>query len=151
MGTGASFPEGKAAWKWCWHSPPSSAEVKNGGSIPPVGHTSSWLGTYIIKHRDISPERECVSESRYDRRSIGQSVLVLSPILGSWPDINYYLTITVLSMSGAPSNERSGLSFVLVTWTASVQFSQFSAGPRQLLILTRRRATVISTFFYLYL
>jgi hypothetical protein len=34
-------------------------------------------------------------------------------------------------MSGAPSDERSGLSFVLVTWTASVQFSKFAAGPRQ--------------------
>jgi hypothetical protein len=34
-------------------------------------------------------------------------------------------------MSGAPSNEKSGLSSVLVTWTASVQFSKFAAGPRQ--------------------
>jgi hypothetical protein len=42
------------------------------------------------------------------------SVLVSSPIWGSWPDIYYCLTFTVLSMSGAPSDERSGLSFVLV-------------------------------------
>jgi hypothetical protein len=42
-------------------------------------------------------------------------------------------------MSGAPSDESSGLSFVLVIWTASVQYSKFAAGPRQLLILTRRR------------
>jgi hypothetical protein len=35
-------------------------------------------------------------------------------------------------MSGAPSDERSGLSFLLVTWTASVQFSKFASGPRQL-------------------
>jgi hypothetical protein len=42
-------------------------------------------------------------------------------------------------MAGAPSDERSGLSFVWVTWTASVQFSNFAAGPRQLLMLTRRR------------
>jgi hypothetical protein len=34
-------------------------------------------------------------------------------------------------MSGAPSDERSGLPVVLVTWTASVQFSKFAAGPRQ--------------------
>jgi hypothetical protein len=26
------------------HSPPSSAEVKNGGAIPPPPHTSSWRG-----------------------------------------------------------------------------------------------------------
>jgi hypothetical protein len=55
-----------------------------------------------------------VSESRYDRRSVGQSVLVSSPIWGSWPHINYCLTVTVCSMSGAPSDERSTLSFVLV-------------------------------------
>jgi hypothetical protein len=44
-------------------------------------------------------------DSRYDRRSVGQSVLVSSPIWGSWPDINYCLTVTVLSISGAPSDE----------------------------------------------
>jgi hypothetical protein len=33
-----------------------------------------------------------------------------------------------------PSDERSGLSFVLVTWTASAQYSKFVAGPRQLSI-----------------
>jgi hypothetical protein len=74
------------------------------------------------------------SESRYDRRSVGHSILVSSPIWGSWSDINYYLTNTVLSMSGAPSDERSGLSFVLVAWTASVQFSKFTAGPRRLIL-----------------
>jgi hypothetical protein len=26
------------------HSPPSSAEVKNGGAIPPLSHMSSWHG-----------------------------------------------------------------------------------------------------------
>jgi hypothetical protein len=68
----------------------------------------------------------------YDRRSVGQSVSVSSPIWGSRPDINCYLTVTVLfSMSGAPSDARSGLSFVLVTRTASVQFNKFAAGPCQ--------------------
>jgi hypothetical protein len=43
-------------------------------------------------------------------------------------------------MSGTPSDKRSGLSFV--TWIASVRFSKSAAGPRQLFILTRRRATV---------
>jgi hypothetical protein len=27
------------------YSPPSSADVKNGGAIPPLSHTSSWRGT----------------------------------------------------------------------------------------------------------
>jgi hypothetical protein len=57
--------------------------------------------------------------------------LGFEPVWGSWPNVNYCLTVTVLSISGAPSDERSGLPFVLVTWTASVQFSKFAAGPRQ--------------------
>jgi hypothetical protein len=31
---------------------PSSAEVKNGGTIPPLPDTSSWHSTSLIKHRD---------------------------------------------------------------------------------------------------
>jgi hypothetical protein len=34
------------------HSSPSSAEVKNGGAIPPLPYTSSWRGVSLIKHRD---------------------------------------------------------------------------------------------------
>jgi hypothetical protein len=33
------------------HSPPSNAEVKNGGAIPPLPHTSVWCGGYVINHR----------------------------------------------------------------------------------------------------
>jgi hypothetical protein len=34
------------------HSPPSSADVKNGGTIPPLPHMSSWYRASLIKHRD---------------------------------------------------------------------------------------------------
>jgi hypothetical protein len=34
------------------HSPPSSAEVKNGGAIPPLSDTSLWRGACLVKHRD---------------------------------------------------------------------------------------------------
>jgi hypothetical protein len=34
------------------HSPPSSAEVKKGGTIPPFPHMSSWHSAELIKHRD---------------------------------------------------------------------------------------------------
>jgi hypothetical protein len=34
------------------HSPPSSAEVKNGGAIPPLPCMTSWHSAYLIKHRD---------------------------------------------------------------------------------------------------
>jgi hypothetical protein len=33
-------------------SPPSTAEVKNGGAIPPLYHTSSWPSAKLITHRD---------------------------------------------------------------------------------------------------
>jgi hypothetical protein len=30
------------------HLPPSSAEVKNGGVVPPLSHSSSWRGAELI-------------------------------------------------------------------------------------------------------
>jgi hypothetical protein len=53
--------------------------------------------------------------SGYNWRSVSRSVLVSSPIWGSWPDINYVLKVTVLSIGGAFSDERSLLLFVLVS------------------------------------
>jgi hypothetical protein len=50
------------------------------------------------------------SKSHYDRRPVGQSILVSRPVWVPWPDINFCLTFTVLSMSGAPSDERLVLS-----------------------------------------
>jgi hypothetical protein len=43
MGTGGSFPEGKAARAWSWQLNASCVELSNGGTIPPPPHTSSWL------------------------------------------------------------------------------------------------------------
>jgi hypothetical protein len=34
------------------HSPPFSAEVKNGGAIHPLSHMFSWRGASLINHRD---------------------------------------------------------------------------------------------------
>jgi hypothetical protein len=44
------------------------------------------LRTALTNHRR---QRRSESESRYDRRSAGQSVLVSSPVWGSWPDVTY--------------------------------------------------------------
>jgi hypothetical protein len=43
------------------YSPPSSAEIHNGGAITPLHHTSSWRGAELIKHRDnfTLPYSEC--------------------------------------------------------------------------------------------
>jgi hypothetical protein len=42
------------------------------------------------------------SKSHYDRRSVGQSVLVSRPIWVSWPDINFCLTFTFFVDVGRP-------------------------------------------------
>jgi hypothetical protein len=34
------------------HSPTSSAQVKNGGAIPSLRHTSSWPDAQLMNHRD---------------------------------------------------------------------------------------------------
>jgi hypothetical protein len=58
---------------------------------------------------------ESESESHCDWRSVSLSVLVSSPVRGSWPDISYCLTISVLSLGGgALSDEMVGLSFIRV-------------------------------------
>jgi hypothetical protein len=38
------FPRGKRQGREADHSPPSSADVKNGGAIPPLPPMSSWRG-----------------------------------------------------------------------------------------------------------
>jgi hypothetical protein len=35
------------------HSPPSSAEAKNGRAIPSLAYPSPWRDVYFIKYRDI--------------------------------------------------------------------------------------------------
>jgi hypothetical protein len=44
MITRGTFPEVKQPRREADHSPPSSAEVKTGGAIPPLFHMTSWCG-----------------------------------------------------------------------------------------------------------
>jgi hypothetical protein len=52
MGAVGSFPEVKQPGREADHLRPSSAEVKNGGSITPLSHTPLWHGAQLIKDRD---------------------------------------------------------------------------------------------------
>jgi hypothetical protein len=45
MGTGAVYTGVKRPGREADYSPPSSAEVMNGGAMPPLPHTSSWHST----------------------------------------------------------------------------------------------------------
>jgi hypothetical protein len=70
----------------------------------------------------ISYDSQSKSKSKlcYDRRSVGQSVLVPCPIWRSRPGFYYCQAVSRLLMWGALSNERTGLSFTI------------AAGPRRL-------------------
>jgi hypothetical protein len=53
MDTENSFPGIKRQGHEVDHPyPPSCAEVKNGGAIPPLLRMSSWRSDYLIKQRD---------------------------------------------------------------------------------------------------
>jgi hypothetical protein len=56
---------------------------------------------------NLSSSFKSKSKFRYDRRSVGQSVLVSSPMLRTVRQLRF-------CQSGALSDERSGLSFVIV-------------------------------------
>jgi hypothetical protein len=58
-------------------------------------------------------QSESESEAHYDWRSVSLSVLVSSPVWGSWPDISYCLTVTVLPVGRAPSLTRGRVCHVL--------------------------------------
>jgi hypothetical protein len=66
--------------------------------------TRGWVYRWIVSS----------SQSQSHIATDGQSVLVLSPIWSSRPDMYYCLTVTVLLLWGALSDERTGLSFVRV-------------------------------------
>jgi hypothetical protein len=67
------------------------------------------------------------------RLTVGQSVSqswCRAPIWASWPDIYYCLTITVLLLWGALSDERADLSFVSVIVCISKSFVIMIAKPQ---------------------
>jgi hypothetical protein len=49
---GVLSPELKRPGYEAGHSPPSSAEDRNGGAILPLPHTSLWRGAHLIEHRN---------------------------------------------------------------------------------------------------
>jgi hypothetical protein len=91
------------------------------------------------------------SESHCDWRSVSQSVsesvLVSSPVWGSWPEICYCLTVTVLSLGGRPLWREDGsvvcqsvssitsivivysyIHFICFTWLYNIYIASVSPG-----------------------
>jgi hypothetical protein len=56
------------------------------------------------------------------RLTVSQWVLVSSPVWGSWPDVYYCLTVTVLLLWGYLSDVRTGLFFCICCWSLSAQY-----------------------------
>jgi hypothetical protein len=52
MGTGADFPRVKRPGLEAYHYPPSSAEIKNNDTIPPLPHMFPWNSAQLITQVD---------------------------------------------------------------------------------------------------
>jgi hypothetical protein len=77
-------------------------------------------------------------KSHCNWQSVNQQVLVSSPIWGSWPDIYYPSTVTVLFFWGALSDERTGLSFyTLLALTSVVFLRSESLGTSDYILLSQ--------------
>jgi hypothetical protein len=97
-------------WTWNWQVPPKrwltyglhcaiSQKTETLKKVSPLQRTETrFIGSAKVK-------------SRYDWRPVIQYVLILSPFWFSWQDACYCLTVTVVSLWDALSDERSGLSF----------------------------------------
>jgi hypothetical protein len=80
------------------------------------------MGTYLSP--TPSPVSECLTKSklRYDRRSVGQYVLVSSDIWGPRPDIYYCQRAAGLFMWGVLSEEKTGLPYSCCWLSAAQSF-----------------------------
>jgi hypothetical protein len=103
MGHPLWWEDGSVLYNCCWLSPKQSV---------------SWPYFTVS---DLSLHSDCNSSQKlcYDRRSVGQSVLVSSPTWGPRPDSYYSQTVAGLLTWGVLSDKRRGLSFTT------------AAGPRQ--------------------
>jgi hypothetical protein len=84
------------------------------GNISSNDYSSAPVLKYSLNGGSLPTASSCQSQSHIatEGQSVCLSVLVSSPGWGSWPDVFSCLKVTVLSMWGALSDERSGLSFV---------------------------------------
>jgi hypothetical protein len=80
-------------------------------TVSQLTHRSRWLTSRLVTISHQPPHiltaisrhshNQIQSDIATDSQSVSQSVLVSSPIWGSWPDIYYCLTVTVLLLWGA--------------------------------------------------
>jgi hypothetical protein len=85
------------------------------GNDQPLNNVKAVFSTGSVPRLYNSEAVENSSQSHVTTNN--QSVCkswIRAPSGVSWPDINFGLTFTGLPMSGAPSDERLGLSFVVV-------------------------------------
>jgi hypothetical protein len=85
------------------------------------------------------------SKSCYDRRSVSQYVVVSSSLWNPWPDITFCLQVAVLSLWGALSDERSGLSPVSHFHQCLVHYQRFNI---PYILESNPHPNLIRTFFF---
>jgi hypothetical protein len=89
MCTGCDLPGDEVARAWNW-SLPLSAEVKNGGAIPPFPHMSLWYNAWLIKHENnftsyFYSDRKSCQESRKQICGISTSTESIRRIFSAFP------------------------------------------------------------------
>jgi hypothetical protein len=72
MRTGALSPGVKRPRREANYSPPSSSEVKNDNSIPPLPHTPPWFSALINKTQGQLTFLDCGAANSKNCRYVGQ-------------------------------------------------------------------------------
>jgi hypothetical protein len=80
---------------------------EQGGPLIPQGTGFPFRRMLLLLLLQLSQSQSHIAT---DGQVVSQSVLISSPIWGSRPDIYYYLTVTILFLWGALSDERADLS-----------------------------------------
>jgi hypothetical protein len=91
---------------------------------------------------DISHQTSTLLTTRFSRNQVKVTLrlTVSQSVRGSWPDIYYSLTVTLLFLWGALSDERTGLSFVYAASPRQVAFlGSESLGTRDHILLSQIR------------
>jgi hypothetical protein len=106
----------------------------------------------LVYTRPLCQSKLCLVKSKsnscYDRQSVAHSVLMSTPIWSSWPDFNYCLTVTVLSLWGALSDERTSLVYIQLLLVNKTCICTIYTWPLSVLTEDSRSCPILSSSHY---
>jgi hypothetical protein len=94
------------------HTNNYNTSTRNKSDTHSFHNMATFLVFTVFKITIICKPKSKLSQSHV--MTDAQNVEVLSPLWDLWPDITFYLKVA-LSLRGALSDERSGLSFVILS------------------------------------